>query len=1121
MFRGAIYATREECRSNPDWMAQSAHSLREILYLYKSNKTKGKKYKGKWVNAFRAFGSATTEEIDFEQIVSTVYSRITKVAHHQLIDIEDFEKLIKDYQKVLLYALARQVDIHKQIEKFLSDIEKSIIVEDDKKNKLKEKVQIAQKLINLNEDSHQYFFDKADETWLQWFWGNGFFEVLQKKPKTSENNPIRLPELQYLVRMTDLNPEIVTEIILATPISKINFNPDVLHQFLYICSHLPGVFLTKVIEKIREENWPSLLEDYNQLGIVYANMFEVLEKSGHPDKLLELANVVLSLRENWKIEHEENKLDPNPFCVKRLPHSKFNYYLSIINEKNTISFLTSILNELASLPNENQVPFSGFSHKDRYPLYDIDVFTIELKSEYHHPGKDDVREIVALVKILTERALSQQCDKNAKVFFERYFKDLNDSWLMWRIRLFVLSLCPVELMAYLKEVLFRIFIDEQYSELIMGAEYRKTLNKTFPLLSKEDQSLFISNSRELFSRTHQGKTNSRVTNDGSRIFSVIANHLSKDQIDELISSGFTINPEYYIPTPIFGATQSGYVNAKGPVSQDDFHKLSISSIITNLRGVWSPKQLVEQDTTHDFLSPLNAEGMGKLIKEDVKTRIHEYLEHINDFFDYKRIDLHYLYSVILGFVDAFEAITEPLEDKYWEILITFCLGLCQLINQLPQEQFEYEVKENNAWLSRWNTIFDVAERLLKKVLGKEGKELGFTWQSQRFRIFEIIKNLFSHPDPNPKDEFIETAKMTETVGNQKPSVSDPFTMAINSIRGEAFELFVLAVKLDTEINNKEGTHELPTDIKIIYEDLLENENTRAIKFMFGRYMPFFYFRDKKWLRNQLQKIFPKNQEEKFQYLAAWEGYLINHLYLELFTDENMQYLYNEAITIKDKDYPSQKHFIDPDIGVAQHFALAYVVSNFGFGDDLFENFWKKGRLNQHIAFVDKLGKFFISGKDPNTLNVLNNNPEAGHKLRKIWLWLLENYPDPNVFKGIGFWIDIEKGLFQIDDLADLLVKTLERTNGNLDWDIGLQNNIVELAKNSPIETLEITRLYLLEGGVRKETNSLFFILEENWLEVFHILYHLPETSQATSSLINDLIGEGGRFFWPLEKILNH
>ena len=117
MLIGAIYATRRECRSNPDWMAQSAHSLREILYQFKS-----KKNKTKWVDAFNRFGSVTTEDEKFKEIVGRVYNKITEVAHHQLdLTIEEYENLIEEYEKVLLWALDRQVNVHDQIDKFLSE----------------------------------------------------------------------------------------------------------------------------------------------------------------------------------------------------------------------------------------------------------------------------------------------------------------------------------------------------------------------------------------------------------------------------------------------------------------------------------------------------------------------------------------------------------------------------------------------------------------------------------------------------------------------------------------------------------------------------------------------------------------------------------------------------------------------------------------------------------------------------------------------------------------------------------------------------------------------------------------------------------------------------------------
>lgn len=113
MLIGAIYATREECRSNPDWMAQSANSFREILYPFYTGKIKVK-------DAFSAFGSATTEEETFQHSLGTVYGKMTDMAHHKLISNEDYEKLIEDFQRVLLWALDRQVDVHNQIDKFLS-----------------------------------------------------------------------------------------------------------------------------------------------------------------------------------------------------------------------------------------------------------------------------------------------------------------------------------------------------------------------------------------------------------------------------------------------------------------------------------------------------------------------------------------------------------------------------------------------------------------------------------------------------------------------------------------------------------------------------------------------------------------------------------------------------------------------------------------------------------------------------------------------------------------------------------------------------------------------------------------------------------------------------------------
>ena len=125
MLRGAIYASREECRSNPDWMAQSAHSFREILYPFYDRRNRRVKIN---VNdAFKLYGSVTIEEEEFRASLNTVYGKLTDVAHHLINEMKDkeLERLVEEFQNVLHQALYRQIDIHDQIDIFFSTTKSS------------------------------------------------------------------------------------------------------------------------------------------------------------------------------------------------------------------------------------------------------------------------------------------------------------------------------------------------------------------------------------------------------------------------------------------------------------------------------------------------------------------------------------------------------------------------------------------------------------------------------------------------------------------------------------------------------------------------------------------------------------------------------------------------------------------------------------------------------------------------------------------------------------------------------------------------------------------------------------------------------------------------------------
>jgi len=136
MFRGAIFAVRIECRSNPDWLAQAANSLREILYPFWSSHVDG--VTDRKTEVFKKYGSVLIDN-SFIQNVGRMYGLLNDLTHHGststsvdfiTFTIEDFEKLLADFERIMRDALTRQVDIHQEIDKILIGGPTSIVAED-------------------------------------------------------------------------------------------------------------------------------------------------------------------------------------------------------------------------------------------------------------------------------------------------------------------------------------------------------------------------------------------------------------------------------------------------------------------------------------------------------------------------------------------------------------------------------------------------------------------------------------------------------------------------------------------------------------------------------------------------------------------------------------------------------------------------------------------------------------------------------------------------------------------------------------------------------------------------------------------------------------------------------
>ena len=802
----------------------------------------------------------------------------------------------------------------------------------------------------------------------------------------------------------------------------------------------------------------------------------------------------------------------------------FERLASIGNEyaERALGLTTKVISQIVRLGGDAE---NGevFPIKETFHLFDVDFFTLELGEKERLSHRDDVRDLAAVIKKLSEKTIgSYDIDPwRAKELYKKYFESLPDSRSMWRLKLFVMSLYPEYFKDELRKTFFRLFEVARYHEIISGAEYERALQKGFSVLSEDDKRGYVKQVIEYFTKKDREKEDEKENWHlvyGSRILSVVTNQLTEEERQTAKSAGFILDPNYE-PEPSISQIHSGTVVPRGPITKEKFGNFPITDITKKLRSEWTPEKLSKQNTSDDFLNPLNAEGTGELIRADIPSRLQDYINNANLFFERDVLDQHYTYSFLRGVQEILRENKVDISSTNWDNLITFCVAIKESGKAKP---FDNEKREHNsfdAWLSSWTGVHSAITDVLQELLSEERGGIKIDFSKCREQLFAIISYLLSYPDPVPEDEKIETAKMTMgSPGGERQLVSDPYSMAINTVRGRAFQAFVLFVYQDGKKFAKEDKSKISPDVKSLYEAVLQKEETRALMFMFGHYLPSFYFRGKEWIQGLFPQIFSTEPEKKNLYTAAWEGYVSANLYEEIFINTEIQKLYERGLTLTDADYPKQRHFKEPDDGMTVHLALAFIhYSKFGFEHNLFKKFWSTSNQENHKEFISFIGRHSIS-REAATEWIKYNKVDI-EKLKKFWDWSLENC-NADALVGFGFWINAERSPLDVKWLAQHTRQTLEKTKGYVEWEYGLMRSLSTFAKETPEDTLAILRVHLLEEVAKHEPVRTWLHMDSEVYEAFKELYKNETTKEGVRTLINDLLPYRNGMFWGLKSILD-
>lgn len=1009
-----------------------------------------------------------------------------------------------------------QLELHKKIDEVLT------------KGPAEARLEDISALVSANQDVRHYFFAKADERWLGWFWENGFLDVIKQKADDPTRYGYRTPEINYLVKVSEKEPTIVVDIMLQVPISSDNFNPEVVDRFMRICSGLSAIELKRMVNKIRSDGWVPLMGSFNDWGFEYEKMLKTLTEVNDFDSVLVLAEAVLSVRSKKEAEQEKRGfLSDNPFYFRELSYTKvFEYLLKVDleNSERALALVTKIMKRVV-LFGEKESKDEVFEVYDSFFLLDVDFFELELSERDRLSFRDDVKNLAAVITELAKRTIgSHDTDPwRGKELYKKYFEPLPDSRSMWRLKLFVLALYPEYFKDELKNSFFRLFsVERYYNEIISGTEYLKALRVGFSVLSEIDKRDYVKRVIEYFVKKDQEKENEKEDwhiRYGSRILSVITGQLTDEEKKSAKDAGFTLKPDYE-PEPSIGTMRGGTVVPRGPIAKDEFGNLAIVDIVKKLRDEWNPEKLSKQNKSDDFLNPLNAEGVGELLRVDIAKRLQDYINNSILFFERDVLDQHYTYSFLRGIQEVLRGKQVDVSSINWANLIALCVTIKQSGEKKPFDNEKRERDSFDAWLSGWTGVHSAITDVLQELLSEEGGNSRIDFSKYRNELFGVISYLLKYPDPLPADEEPKTATMTTTSpGEKEQVVSDPYSMAINTVRGRAFQAFVLFMYQDGKKFAKEEDIKISHDIKELYETILKKENTRAIMFMFGHYLPSFYFRDKEWVQGLFSQIFSAEPAKKNLYTAAWEGYISTNLYEEIFFDVDIQKLYERGLALTDADYPKQKHFKEPDEGIAVHIALAFMhFAKFGFDHDLFKKFWSIPNLEYHKEFISFIGRHSITRES--AAEWIKQNKVDIERLQKFWDWALENC-EADALIGFGFWINTERGALDAKWLAERVRLTLEKTKGYVEWEYGMMRSLTTFAKEAPENTLAILRSHLLEEVAKHEPVRTWLHMDAEVYDAFRELYNNAETKEGVRVLVNDLLPYRNGLFWGLKSILEN
>lgn len=343
----------------------------------------------------------------------------------------------------------------------------------------------------------------------------------------------------------------------------------------------------------------------------------------------------------------------------------------------------------------------------------------------------------------------------------------------------------------------------------------------------------------------------------------------------------------------------------------------------------------------------------------------------------------------------------------------------------------------------WGWSRTAASRLLYGGLLLGATEIPIRY---RERVWPLLASLAEDPEPTPEHE-----------ARYGGSNMDPFTLSINTTRGEAMHAVVryaLWVRASVEAGPNaadrlaRGFGELPEVREVLEAHLAPTHDpSLAIRAVFGKWFPWLALLDEDWAKGSVNRIFPDDPAEADLFWAAWDAYVV---FCEPYNQpfKLLSSVYRRVIDGLDTPQAEKRLVENPAHRLAEHLMVLHLRGVLDSTDPtgLLSQFYSKANDELCAHAMRFVGRALEN-------RPADVPPEVLDRLRTLWMSRLEvvqRSPDPKKHAGelgaFGWWFASEKldGDWALEQLE--LVLNLV---GAVDPDHLVARRLKELAGRNP------------------------------------------------------------------------